>query len=58
MAAGEIADPVRCRGRSRHVPAFERVVTDGPSAGGKERRPFAVLDNSHSLFQLRRGLEG
>jgi hypothetical protein len=43
---------------SRHVPAFERVVTEGPSAGGKERRPFAVLDNSHSLFELRRGLEG
>jgi hypothetical protein len=43
---------------SRHVPAIERVVTDGPSAGGKKRRPFGVLDNSYSLLQLRRGLEG
>ena len=56
MAAGEIADPVKSRGRSRHVPAFERVVADGSSAGGKDRRPLAVLDNSHSLFQLWRGL--
>jgi hypothetical protein len=58
VAAGEIADPVRSRGRSRHVPAFERVVTDDPSAGGKDRRPIDVPGNSHSLFQLWRGPKG
>jgi len=58
VAAGEIADPVGSRGRSRHVPALERVVTAAPSAGGKERRPFGVLDNFYSLFQLQRDLEG
>ena len=58
VAAGEIGDPVRSRGRSRHVPAFERVVAGGTSASGKDRRPLAVPDNSQSLFQLWRGLEG
>ena len=50
MAAAEIADPVRSRGRSRHVPAFERVVASGTSAGGKERRPLAVLDTPTRYF--------
>ena len=32
--------------------------TDGSSAGGKNRRPLAILDNSHSLFQLLEWSEG
>ena len=56
LAAALAADAVQTRGRSRHVSAFERVVIHGASAGGKERRPLAVLDNSHRLRQLWRGL--
>ncbi len=57
MAAGVIAIPVKSRGRSRHVPASERVVAGGASAGAEDRRPLAVLDNPHSLFQLWTGLK-
>jgi len=58
VAAGEIAHAVKSRGRSRHGPAIERAVDDDSSAGGKNRRPLAVLDKSRSPFQLWRGLEG